>query len=94
MFFDALRVKIRDHDVVRKKAVYLALGVLSDSSRNILELWIEGTGGANFWMRAFNNLKTRGVHDVLIAVTDGFKGSQKPSGPCSRPQRCKPALCT
>ncbi len=74
VFFDALRVKIRDEGVVRNKAVYMALGVLPDGNREILGLWIENTEGAKFWMRVFNELKTRGVQDILIAVTDGLKG--------------------
>jgi transposase-like protein len=74
VFFDALRVKIREDAVVRNKAVYLALAVLPDGTRDILGLWIEGTEGAKFWMKVFNDLKTRGVGDILIAVTDGLKG--------------------
>jgi transposase-like protein len=74
VFFDALRVKIREEAVVRNKAIYLALGVLPDGTRDILGLWIENTEGAKFWMRVFNDLKTRGVADILIAVTDGLKG--------------------
>ena len=74
VFFDALRVKIREDNVVRNKAVYLALGVRPDGSRDILGLWIESTEGAKFWMKVFNDLKTRGVADILIAVTDGLKG--------------------
>ena len=74
VFFDALRVKIREDNVVRNKAVYLALGVLPDGSRDILGLWIENTEGAKFWMKVFNDLHTRGVADILIAVTDGLKG--------------------
>jgi len=74
VFFDALRVKIRDEGVVRNKAVYLALGVQRDGTRDILGIWIESTEGAKFWMRVFNELKTRGVEDILIAVTDGLKG--------------------
>lgn len=74
VFFDALRVKIRDEGVVRNKAVYMALAVLPDGTREILGLWIENTEGAKFWMRVFNELKTRGVQDILIAVTDGLKG--------------------
>jgi putative transposase len=74
VFFDALRVKIREDAVVRNKAIYLALGVLPDGTREILGLWIEGTEGAKFWMKVFNDLKTRGVADILIAVTDGLKG--------------------
>jgi transposase-like protein len=74
VFFDALRVKIREDAVVRNKAVYLALGVQADGRRDILGLWIENTEGAKFWMKVFNELKTRGVGDILIAVTDGLKG--------------------
>ena len=74
VFFDALRVKVREEAVVRNKAIYLALGVLPDGTRDILGLWIENTEGAKFWMKVFNDLKTRGVADILIAVTDGLKG--------------------
>ena len=74
VFFDALRVKIKQDAVVSNKAVYLALGVLPDGSRDILGLWIEGSEGAKFWLKVFNDLKTRGVEDILIAVTDGLKG--------------------
>ena len=74
VFFDAQRVKIREDAVVRNKAIYLALGVLPDGTRDILGLWIENTEGAKFWMKVFNDLKTRGVADILIAVTDGLKG--------------------
>ena len=74
VFFDALRVKIREDAVVRNKAVYLALGVRADGTREILGLWIEQTEGAKFWMKVFNDLRTRGVADILIAVVDGLKG--------------------
>jgi len=74
VFFDALRVKIRDEGVVRSKAVYLALAVLPDGRRDILGIWIEQTEGAKFWLKVFTDLKTRGCEDILIAVTDGLKG--------------------
>jgi putative transposase len=74
VFFDALRVKIRDEAVVRSKAVYLALAVLPDGTRDILGIWIEQTEGAKFWLKVFTDLKTRGCQDILIAVTDGLKG--------------------
>jgi len=77
VFFDALRVKIREDGVVRNKAVYLALGVLPDGTRDILGLWIEQTEGAKFWIKVFNELKTRGTQDILIAVTDGLKGMEQ-----------------
>jgi transposase-like protein len=74
VFFDALRVKIRDEAVVRSKAIYLALAILPDGTRDILGLWIEQTEGAKFWMKVFADLKARGCQDILIAVTDGLKG--------------------
>jgi putative transposase len=74
VFFDALRVKIRDEATVRSKAVYLALAVLPDGSRDILGVWIEQTEGAKFWMKVFSDLQARGCRDILIAVTDGLKG--------------------
>ena len=74
VFFDALRVKIRDEGVVRNKAVYLALGVLPDGRRDVLGLWIEQTEGSKFWLKVFNELRSRGVNDILIAVVDGLKG--------------------
>ncbi len=74
VFFDALRVKIRDEGFVRNKAVYIALGILPDGTKEILGLWIEQTEGAKFWLRVMNELKARGIGDILIAVTDGLKG--------------------
>jgi len=91
VFFDALRVKIREDAVVRNKAIYLALGVLPDGTRDILGLWIENTEGAKFWMKVFNDLKTRGVADILIAVTDGLKGMPEALGvvfPATTLQTC------
>src|SRR5215212_10251530 len=91
VFFDALRVKIRDEATVRSKAVYLALAVLPDGSRDILGIWIEQTEGAKFWMKVFTDLKTRGCHDILIAVTDGLKGMSEALGavfPATTLQTC------
>jgi transposase-like protein len=91
VFFDALRVKIREDAVVRNKAIYLALGVQPDGTRDILGLWIENTEGAKFWMKVFNDLRTRGVNDILIAVTDGLKGMSEALGavfPATTLQTC------
>ncbi len=76
VIFDALRVKIRDADsrLVKNKAVYVALGVTRDGVREVLGLWIAGNEGAKFWLSVMNELKNRGVQDVLIAVVDGLKG--------------------
>jgi len=60
VFFDAIRVKIRDEGFVRNKAVYVALAVLADGTKEILGLRIEKTEGAKFWLRVMNELKSRG----------------------------------
>jgi transposase-like protein len=74
VFFDALRLKIRDEGTVKNKAVYLALGVDASGRKDVLGLWIEQTEGAKFWLKVFNDLKTRGTRDILICVVDGLRG--------------------
>jgi len=74
VFLDALRVKVRDEGTVRNKAAYVALGVRADGAKEVLGLWIEQTEGAKFWLRVMNELRDRGVADILIAVVDGLKG--------------------
>jgi len=74
VFFDALRVKIRDEGMVKNKAVYVALGLNPSGDKDVLGLWIEQTEGAKFWLKVINELKLRGVNDILIAVVDGLKG--------------------
>jgi len=74
VFFDALRVKIRDEGVVKNKAVYLAIGMRCSGHKEILGLWIEQTEGAKFWLRVMSEIRNRGTGDILIAVVDGLKG--------------------
>jgi len=74
IFFDALRVNIRDEGHVRKKAVYIALAIRLDGQKEVLGMWIEQNEGAKFWMGIMNELKTRGLQDTLIAAVDGLTG--------------------
>jgi putative transposase len=74
VFFDALRVKVRDEGLVRNKAIHIALGVRADGTKEVLGLWIEQNEGAKFWLRVMNELKNRGTEDILLAVVDGLKG--------------------
>jgi putative transposase len=74
VFFDALRVKMRDEGTVRNKAVYLAIGVSPEGRKDVLGIWIEQTEGAKFWLRVMTEIKSRGVNDILIAIVDGLKG--------------------
>jgi len=74
VYLDALQVSIRDQQVVRKKAVYVAIGVTLDGERDCLGLWIEKTEGARFWTSVLSELRNRGVKDVLFVCTDGLTG--------------------
>ena len=74
VFFDAIRMKIRDEGRVINKAAYLAIGVDMDGHKDVLGIWIEKNEGAKFWLTVFTELKNRGLHDVLIACVDGLKG--------------------
>ena len=74
VFFDALRVKIRDEGTVKNKAIYVALALNPSGEKDVLGLWIEQTEGAKFWLKVMNDLKVRGLNDILIAVVDGLKG--------------------
>jgi len=74
VFFDAIRVKIRDEGMVRNKAIHIALGVRADGAKEVLGLWLEQNEGAKFWLRVMNELKNRGTEDILLAVVDGLKG--------------------
>ena len=64
VFFDALRVKIRDEGLVRNKAVYLALAITSEGDKEVLGLWIEQTEGAKFRLKVMNELQARCLHDT------------------------------
>ena len=74
VFFDAIRVKIRDEGMVRNKAIHIALGARADGRKEVLGLWIEQNEDAKFWLRVMNELKSRGVDDIMLAVVDGLKG--------------------
>jgi transposase-like protein len=74
VYLDALQVAIREQQVVRKKAVYVAVGVTLEGSRDVLGLWIEKTEGARFWTSVLTDLRNRGVKDVLFVCTDGLSG--------------------
>jgi transposase-like protein len=74
LFFDALRVNIREEGQVVKKAVYLALAIGLDGQKEVLGLWIEQNEGSKFWLGIMNELKNRGVNDILLAAVDGLTG--------------------
>ena len=74
VYFDAMFVKVREDRSVTNLACYLAMGVTCDGEREVLGIWWQETEGAKFWLSVLNDLKRRGVEDVLIACVDGLKG--------------------
>jgi putative transposase len=74
VFLDCMVIKIREGGTVQRRALYLALGVTLDGDRDVLGMWFQETEGAKFWMQVLNDLKQRGVSDILIACVDGLNG--------------------
>jgi putative transposase len=74
VFLDAIICKVRDAGTVKNKAAHLAVGVDMDGKKEVLGIWVEHTEGAKFWLRVMNDLKARGIEDVLIVVCDGLVG--------------------
>ncbi len=74
VYFDAMFVKVRQDRSVQNRACYLALGVTCDGDREVLGIWWQETEGAKFWLAVLNDLRRRGVEDVLISCVDGLTG--------------------
>ncbi len=74
VFLDCMVIKIREGGTVQRRALYLALGVTLDGDRDVLGMWFQEAEGAKFWMQVLNDLKTRGVRDILICCVDGLTG--------------------
>jgi len=74
VFIDAIVVKIRDSGVVGKKAVHVVVGIDLDGQKHVLGLWLAKTEGAKFWNSVLNELRNRGVHDILVLCADGLTG--------------------
>jgi putative transposase len=74
VFLDCMVLKIREGGSVQRRALYLALGVTLEGERDVLGMWFQETEGAKFWMQVLQDLKTRGVQDILIACVDGLTG--------------------
>src|SRR3954469_17330209 len=74
VYLDAMVVSIRETQVVRRKAVHVAIGINLDGERDVLGLWLEKSEGARFWGSVLTDLRNRGVRDVLFVCTDGLSG--------------------
>jgi len=74
LFLDALVIPVKDDSKIQKKAFFLALAIRMDGQKELLGIWSEQNEGAKFWLSVLNELKNRGVQDVLIAAVDGLTG--------------------
>ena len=90
-YADCLYIPIKDDLTSSKKAVYVIIGVDVNGYKDILGLWIDKTESASFWSNVFEDLKERGVEDILYMSSDGiagFKGSLERVFPRTQSQRC------
>ena len=91
VYADCLYVPIKDDFISQKKAVYVILGIDNEGYKDILGIWVDNTESAHFWTNVFEDLKSRGVEDILFMTSDGiagFKGSLERVFPQTQSQRC------
>lgn len=74
VYFDGFVVKVRHEGVVRNRTIYVVLGINMQGHKEVLGLWVAQNEGARFWLSVMNELRHRGVEDILIASVDGLKG--------------------
>lgn len=74
LYSDALQVKVKDQGRVSNKAIYLAIGINLQGTKEVLGMWVSETEGAKFWLSIITELKNRGVRAIFIACVDGLKG--------------------
>ena len=74
VFIDAVHFSVRQESIVVKKAAYIVLGVTENGEKDILGIWIGENESAKFWLGVFNDLKQRGLKDILIMCSDGLIG--------------------
>ena len=77
VYFDVMRLKIRNEGTVTIKWVYVALGIDVLGRKHVLGLWIEQPIGADFWLEVFNDLKGRGVANIVVTIVDGSRSFPK-----------------
>ncbi len=74
VFMDAIHYNVRENNALVKKAVYIAIGIKLDGKKEVLGMWIGGNESAKYWLGVLNEIKNRGVKDILIISVDGLSG--------------------
>ena len=91
VFMDAIHFHVRSEGQIIKKAVYIAIGINMEGTREVLGMWIGENESAKFWLSVLNGLKNRGLEDILIACVDGlsgFPGAIEAAYPKTEIQQC------
>lgn len=91
IFMDAIHYKVREDKQIVVKAAYVVIGVNMDGEKEVLGIWIGANESSKFWLSVLNDLKNRGVQNVLIFCVDGLNGFKEAIGatfPFARIQRC------
>ena len=74
VFMDAIHYHVRSEGQIIKKAVYIAIGISSSGEKDVIGMWVGENESAKFWLSKLNELKSRGVEDILVACDDGLTG--------------------
>ncbi len=74
VWLDALIIKSSEKGGVENRTVYIAVGLNNDGEKDVLGLWFQDTEGAKFWLQVLNELRDRGLRDILFLCADGLKG--------------------
>ncbi|WP_034428931.1 IS256 family transposase, partial [Caldisalinibacter kiritimatiensis] len=91
VFMDAIHYKVREDGQIKSKAAYVVLGINLDGFKDILGIWIGESESSKFWLGVLNELKNRGLKDVLIFSVDGLTGLKEAINaayPKAEVQRC------
>lgn len=91
VFMDAIHFHVREENITVKKAVYVAIGIRLSGIKEVLGMWIGGNESAKYWLGVLNEIKNRGVEDIMIVSVDGLTGFVDAIGavfPKAEVQRC------
>ncbi len=91
VFIDAIHFSIRDNGIIKKKAAYVMLGINRDGLKEVIGIYIGENESSKYWLSAFNELKNRGVQDILVMCSDGLTGIKESIAvafPNTEHQRC------
>lgn len=91
VFIDAIHFSVRDEHIVKKIAAYIILGINDEGRKEVLSITVGENESAKYWLGVLNELKNRGVKDILILCADGLSGIKESIAaafPNTEYQRC------